>query len=384
MKAKQLCMMLAFASITGTTMCQQTIMQLSYSEQSPTDRTFNPLRIGSSKKRFDFTFPAGNRMILELSASNEVDSLPDIDSLVHAVWKDILNIDSLNSPLSAKRVDVVFSPLGNKTIRIQEFPQKGTIFRVKGDDITQLKVEQDTLHLQFLAKRTTMINGIITSGIYQVTFIVNHIGDIPLMLQKSNLAATVQVFKKDYANRKNKDEPGEYFSKIYAVYDASKVVRTYPAKGDLRNLWNKTEFTPYVQTAVQYVRGSWAPSAGVGFEIVHKISEHFENHFQLMWEPYFFFSKDSIKGVVLNRNDFLTFKYRISSEVRTSTREINFQQTFSFGYLIRRRGNDFEPTTFKFSLPGLQAKNVLLEPEFIFNGFLKNFSPSLKLTMYFE
>jgi hypothetical protein len=56
----------------------------------------------------------------------------------------------------------------------------------------------------------------------------------------------------------------------------------------------------------------------------------------------------------------------------------------SIGYLIKRNGNWFEKNTVKFSLPGLQSKNIILEPEFYFNDFFKHFSPSLKLTLFFE
>jgi len=48
------------------------------------------------------------------------------------------------------------------------------------------------------------------------------------------------------------------------------------------------------------------------------------------------------------------------------------------------RGNWFEPNTFKFSLPGVRNYTLQVEPEFYFNGFFKNFSPSLRFSLFFE
>jgi|GEM_PF-6112523 len=67
-----------------------------------------------------------------------------------------------------------------------------------------------------------------------------------------------------------------------------------------------------------------------------------------------------------------------------SHKEIEFFSTSVKARQDHRKGEYFEETTFKFSLPGLHAKNILLEPEFIFNRFFKNFIPSLKLSLIFE
>jgi len=164
----------------------------------------------------------------------------------------------------------------------------------------------------------------------------------------------------------------------------SSAKRSIPSKGDLKGVGQQNSFIPYVQLGIQYIRGSWVPSAGAGVELIIRRGENLQRHYRLFWEPYLFYNRDSLKSVSLNRNDFITFKYYNSSKYNNGVKEIQFVENISFGYLVRRKGNEFEPVTFKFSLPGLQTKNVLLEPEFIFNRFFKDFSPSLKLTLFFD
>lgn len=374
---------LTLVSGTGTAFAQQLITELPFSTQSRTETMFNSAKVGTLKKRFDFLLPAGNKMILEFTTDNQVDSLPNIDDLLQEVWKDLAALgDSLQTPLSNKRVDVVFSPV-DKKVRVRDYPQQGDVFRIKDGDVTQLKVEQDTLRIILFTRRASALSGFPGGQPYYITFLVNHLNDIPALQKQTNIATTVALFKKDFAARRFKGSSAS-FTQYYAAYDATKGVRLIPTKGALNSYGRKITFIPYVQTGIQYLRGAWVPSAGAGIELTIKPGENLENKFQLLWEPYFFFDKDSLKKPSLQRNDFITFKYLSYSKYNSGARVIEFRQTFSLGYLIRRSGNYFEPTTFKFSLPGLQTKNILLEPEFVFNDFFKNFSPSLKLTLFLE
>ncbi len=383
MKTAVLALALVLTSATAPLFAQQTIVVSPPSNQSKTDALFRGPRVGSLNKRFDFLLPAGNRMILEFDADNQVDSLPDIDSLVQVVWQNLTALgDSLTTPLANKRVDVVFSAIDTK-VRVQDFPQKGASYRIKDGDVTQLKVEQDTLRVRLFTRRASLSILPPMGQSYYITFLVNHIADLPSILAQQPIGATIALFRTDFAARKHK-KASAYFTRYYAGYDVVTQKRISPLKGNLNSFYHKVELIPYVQVSLQYLRGAWVPSAGAGLELINKLSENVENRFQLLWEPHFVFGGDSLKRNGVQRNDFITFRYHTLSKYNGVDRKIEFRQTFSLGYLIRRKGTHFEASTFKFSLPGLQTKNILLEPEFFFNNLFKNFSPSLRLTLFLE
>jgi len=212
MKTKILMLMLALTSITNEALCQQTIVDLPNVQQNRTERMFNSQRIGSGKKRFDFVFPQGNRVIIEISSDNQVDSIPDVDQLIQSIWQDLQAVDdSLNSELTSKRIDVLLS--ADKRIRVQEFPQRGAVYRVKDDDITQLKVEQDTRHLILMTRGVSKLQSYFPSEPYYISFLVNHISDIPEMLRQQPLMASINAFKDDFRNRKKVGKASTSFTR---------------------------------------------------------------------------------------------------------------------------------------------------------------------------
>ncbi len=242
-------------------------------------------------------------------------------------------------------------------------------------------MEQDTLRIALYSIKATGVFYPVRP-IY-ITFIINHLTDLPSLLKDNEIAPAIQVFKKDFAARRFKNRSGS-FTQYHAIYDVPSQQRLSPKSGALNSYRRTTELIPYAQMGIQYLRGSWLPSAGAGLELTTKQRDNFERKFQLFWEPYFLFGRDSLKRLSIYRNDFITFRYSSFSSYRGATRQIEFRQAFSMGYLTRRSGDLFERNTFKFSLPGLQTKNIMLEPEAVFNDFFKHFSPSLKLTLILE
>jgi hypothetical protein len=101
-----------------------------------------------------------------------------------------------------------------------------------------------------------------------------------------------------------------------------------------------------------------------------------------MWEPHFIFSKDALNKTITDRNDFVTLRY---IAIENSKKEpFDFVGNVSIGYLVSRKGNWFEPNTFKIGIPGVRSGWLQLEPEFFFHDFLKGISPSIKLTLHYE
>src|SRR5438046_2412293 len=142
MRTRFILLMLALAG-AGSLFAQQIITPLVPEVRTKTDQFFKTEPVGNTNIKFHFNLPSGNRMLLEFHSIAQLDSLPDIDSLLAAVWKDLQNFeDSLSIPLVNRRVDYMHNINDNK-IRILQYHQMGSIYSVRNGDVTQLKIEQD-------------------------------------------------------------------------------------------------------------------------------------------------------------------------------------------------------------------------------------------------
>jgi hypothetical protein len=339
--------------------------------------------------RFEFDFAAHNRMFIDLDQLKQLDSIPNLDSLFRVVWNDLQQIcDSLEDPLLTRWI---YCGVGSsaRTFRIAQHPQARQVYQVRNGEIIQLKVEQDTLRIQ-LTTRDPGIHlrpGEITSHPYSIMLLLNHITDLPDLLDNGTFSKAIAMVKKDIeAHPRKKNELDKRYVGWYNVTN-EKVVQSVKTSTPEKKI---SVELPNYQAGIQFVNGYWAPSVGLGIELLKRSrkidqfnEQNDEDGFRLIWEPYFFFQRDAAKKFGVSRNDFITFRWHTAQKSLYADKEIRFRQTASIGYLVGRRGSYFQQNTFKFSITGLQAKSVLLEPEFVFNKFFKNFSPSLKLLYFF-
>jgi hypothetical protein len=375
---------LALAGATGSALCQQTIAVIGNPKISKTDLMFYDQFADPPRIKFEFNMPYGNKMSVECVSLYQLDSIPKLDSLIALIKT---NLDTLivtgADPLYNRRVDYLITNIDTK-VRIRSYPPAGEIFSFrKNKGVTQLKVEQDTLAInlytlnaEFDPKRKTVYG-----RWYRITFYVNNLSDLD-KLPFEKLEASIEQLRNEIrpAKLKEKKYSGQTY---YAAYDVNTGKKLVPYAGQ-NNYKVRFNSNPYVQSGLQFMRGAFVPSFAAGIELVQKRSEKFERQWRLAWEPLFFFSRDMNNKVVMERNDFIMFKQHSESTWRGAVKEIKFVQNASVGYLIRRKGNWLEKHTIKFALPtGIQYENILLEPEFIFNDFFKNFSPSLKFTVIF-
>ncbi len=360
---------------------------------------FDRLQLNTYPLRFTFWLGNGNQLQLQLRKVNQLDSLVDLADLLRQIVSDLEKVkDSTGDPLSSYRVDYVSTAL-DRRMRVITHPPKGESFRIREGAISQLKVEQDSLVI-FRSTRTTLnLSQAAPPGVlrswsdwYRITVVLNNLSDLDSLLGKGSFATAIEMVRADVATDNRVRNKG-VVHRFEATYDLVNKRRVFPnPKESLRYSRNSLSLPPYVQTGIQYARGAWTPSAGLGLALTKDYPNSREQltfserkkKYILMWEPYFVFDRDINKKLILQRNDFITLKYSTHSVFQGYSRQVQFDQTMSIGYLLRRKGEFFEKNTFKFGLPGLQVKNIQLEPEFYFNDLFKNFSPSLKLVLQFE
>ncbi|GAB4093391.1 hypothetical protein [Flaviaesturariibacter terrae] len=359
--------------------------------QSRSELLFNNPVSGSLQHQFTFGLVGGNTMRIEVSYVGQLQQLNDLDSLFRAVWTGLQPFyDSLNKPLVSRRIDYRIGGPDDVQVRILETPQQGEVYRIRSNDTSQVKVEQDSLRIILYTTDSSrdsgqpqIVNGRYTANPsrlpYVITLVLNNITDLP-RLSAADLHWALTHVKDELGRNLYKDPSKQYLAHFSAAYDVSTRKKVSP---DRVAPHAPLSISPYVQVGFQFARGSWLPSAGTGIELTSHSSATTTRHYRIIWEPYFTFGRNADGKVSMDRNDFATFQYSIDHRAPGAKAPM-FAQNFSFGYLRHQRGNTFESGTFKFSLPGLQTKNLLIEPEFFFNGFFRNFSPSLKLTLNIE
>ncbi|MET0392777.1 MAG: hypothetical protein ABW019_06530 [Chitinophagaceae bacterium] len=340
---------------------------------------------GMLRSKFDFILPNNNRMMIEVYNIDDLRSLPNLDSLFRKIWEDLQPLrDSLADPLNVRRVDYVTTANDTK-IRIKQHTPAGTYFSYKDDELVQMKVDQDTIRYKGIVPLPQLMQSqLFFRSPYVVTLMINNVSDLP-RLGPGILQSALSLLMTDINPHIDRPAKKRINASYYALYNVQQQKRISPYNLKHFGFYKVHGLQPYVQVGIQYVRGAWAPSAGAGLEYYYNHTKSGKYAMRLFWEPYFFFRRDANDKLVTERNDFITLKFCNNSKISFGKdTPIEFNENFSFSYLVSRKGDWFNPTTFKFTIPGIQMKNVLLEPEFFFNKLLKNFSPSAKLVVFIE
>jgi hypothetical protein len=373
---KKLCLLLLLAAIGN-------VLPAQIKNGTVSDDIFNNTNPGKVRSRFTFILPHNNRMIIDLYNPAYVSLLPDPDSLFKKIWSDLQPMwDSLSDPLKVRGVDYV-STMNDVRIKIKQYAPSASYYSYKDDELVQMKVYQDTVRYIGYVQRpgTFEVNYNDSRPGYIITLLLNNLSNVS-RLPAGILSSGIKLLRNDMALLE-KNKSGRTIQPLRSgTYDLQQQKRIAPLNPNNIQYGRENGWVPYGQMAIQYGRGEWIPSVGAGIEYYYGKSKYGQLGVRLIWEPHFFFTRDMNKKLVTDRNDFITLKFY--SNWQYLSRSDPWNLNFSIGYLFRRKGDWFEPNTFKFSLPGIQRKNILAEPEFFFNKFFKGFSPSLKLTVFLE
>jgi hypothetical protein len=261
---------------------------------------------------------------------------------------------------------------------------------MKDGEMSVLKTENDTLRIKTRVpndrKMRWKSNGkdslVDEKAPVFITIIMNNFDNLADM--PANVMQTaVLLLRKDVSDEYVKKAP--YLATYSAYYNLPVNKRFSPEKLKwIKYGRYRSELVPNLYSSLQYVRGAVAPSFAAGLRYSIPRSTVKTTRFYLMWDPYFFFSRDAQNKIITDRNDFVTLRYIEDDKSDRKSGGFEFISNVSFGYLARRRGEWFEKNTFKFALPGVRSGWLQVEPEFYFNNFFKNFSPTLKLTLHYE
>jgi len=345
------------------------------------ERIFN-IPPGYLKRSFMVDLGKGNKMQIELSDIDDLKQFKNIDSLLRIFLQDMIPLkDSLADEMVSKRIDYLTDELGRKKIRIQLHKPTGASFLLQQGNLSALKLEQDTVSFigsYVYTVTSTLLKPFTEVRYYRLSFFVNQLSDLN---NYSGLNEKVSTIQKNHKSRWVKGDNGTWYIKngdrsIYSNHQPAGYI-SGTGTGDYLTSLSSVNFQNY--------KNYFVPSASLGIGLVFN-NGRIRQQLGLLWEPNFFFAKNTQGNLQTYRNDFLTFSYkRTALRKEDAIRSFSFISDFSFGYLVRRSGNFFEKNTMRIGVGGVSLfkDKINLEPILYFNNFFKGVTPGLKLSFNF-
>lgn len=365
--------LMLFVSITPD-LCAQSNNNTDKAFEVPSDIIIN--------RRFYINLDKGNKFTIELTDITDLERITNIDSLLKIFIADITPLkDSLEDPLTTKRIDYLTDAKGRKKIRLQQFQPKGNNYLLNNGELSSLKINQDTIN----------IIGIITNPpkpsqkislthprYYHLKFYLNNIGELAGYMNGTltDKMATIQ-------NNVNTKWP--------LILGGSS---HYLGKDNSISADNPKGFVPggigdylegFITVNVQNYKNYFVPSFSLGARLTFANRDRtFKWEPGLFWEPHFLFGRDSLGKMNTYRNDFLTLTYGQGGITdHDSRKDFSFSAVFSLGYLINRKGDYFEKNTFRFGAGKLKLLKTTIEPSIYFNNFFKGVTPGIRISQSF-
>lgn len=335
---------------------------------------FSPTEPGKQQCNFFVWLPEKNRIWFDLKWVSDLSKLNDVDSLIAQTAKLVQPLmDSFATDGWVRRIEVDATQTP-AIFRVITHLDKPKTFTLMEDELTQVKMDQDTLRIKFFQGQNHSS---------YVNLLVNNLADIknlPPNVGKRSLELINEGVEKNY-KAPIKNNPRHNY---YAVFNLETREMVSPDKRNyhsIRSGGDQLEIT-LLKPSISYARGN----AFTGFSFGASFSYYKSNKADgfrigagIYWEPQFSFSSDASGKIKSFRNDFLTF--RLAETPNKPYTNFELLTAISVGYLINRSGNYFENNTFRIGMPGVAAGRLQLEPELYFNNFFKNVSPGIRLSL---
>lgn len=378
-------LVIAFAICQLVSLCQS----VSYSDylndsynmnNLKTEITFNAFKPGKGRANFEFfNLPNKIRFILELSNGKQLYSLPNLDSILQISLIQLQPIiDSFKNDGIVRRIDYL-AYTAKPQIRIIEHTNLPNNYLIDNNNISELKIEQDTLRIKCIQPRAYKHANSFINEPFFITILSNNFSNLKQLPTDALLKCKLLLEKNLPATAIHKNS----FISYKASFNMASEKLFSPSKTKWIITERKTnELVPSIYASTQLLNGQLSTTIAAGIKYSYGHWKNYKNQLYLMWEPHFFFTNQN-NSFQTFRNDFITLRLREDLGEK-SKNNFNFQSNISIGYLVGRRGNYFNENTFKIGFIGVSSGLLQLEPEFIFNGFLKNFSPGFKLSIFFE
>ena len=342
------------------------------------DKTFEVPDHIIFNRKFTINLDNKNKFVIRLSDINDLQQLSNIDSVMQVFLRDIEPLkDSLTTELNAKRIDYVTDAQNRKKIRLLQYPVKGSSFFVDRGGIAALRTVQDTIHLIGIlpnpikpSDKTSLKN----PRYYHLSFYLNDWSDI-----RNYLSGQLTTKMKTLQANVN-----EKWIKVWggSQLQADKTITANRPRGHAAG----ADFIAgYITVNAQNYKQYFVPSFSLGLRATLTNKERsFKWVPGVLWEPHFFFSKDTQGKLKTYRNDFLTLIYaQGGTKDHDPRKEFAFSTHFSFGYLVHRSGEFFDKESFRLGAGQVHLMKTTIEPAMYFSNLFKNVTPTIKISQSF-
>ncbi len=361
--------------------------------------------------------PNKGRMVLELNNVGQYEELKGLDSVLRVLMQQIAFYkDSLaNGSGQVSIYYTVDEAYSFSKIRFKKYAVEGDVYMHSGDDVAQLKLDQDTVriylrHKPVLPRKAD--NWLLwaknydynhnNAGMMQVTFYVNSYMDLgKIAMDGAGLRHALDTLA---ATKRKVTKMSPYKFPSSAVYDPYSVPGEDGGLGDdvtgnsvrykqYRGLV-KDEYAPkwsalsrsealelYANVGVGLVRQTLAPVGDIGMSFTISGKRLYDNKFtsasiMLYHSAYFFFEQQPNGDYLAKDNWFLNAAYR-----RNNTN--GYVNTVGVGYLYGRRGDYLKGTTMKVYVDvPLHKHGLTLSPELIITDDMRQVIPSVTLKVF--
>ena len=420
-----LCTALIILSVQGKLFAQEnndtyyinedhpTPFQNKLDKMSKTEKTFSD--ITNEVRIRDYVYLKEGKMILELDKGTDYQFLKNLNPMLRQFMEDIAFYkDSLGDNTGGVKIDYVVDADHNyRQVRFKKHKPNGNSFVVKDNEVSKLKIEDDTVRILMHVKdpeisttlkmsaasrqkyrahakpgRTLVELGDSTKKVMLkyapqktliITFCLNNYYDIDKIIADSmvinhtidTLATVAQhttapFYTIGYA-------PGETKDIRYNTFWKYRKVNFRANEKELAKGGDQLVIDGGV--GVGLVKNTLAPMGDIGIEI----SKHWRglptsgNSFlRLSTTPYFFFDKDAKNNTVVNDNWFVNLEFGYYNSKGKN------RFSMGAGYLYAERADVFQKQTYK-AFINMQFGKITVAPEFICNDNFKQIYPGITL-----
>lgn len=400
---KKLIIALVFLSVTFASSAQETSEEKKINVPSPTEANFNmPAEFVNIR---DYAYlPNNAKMIVELVNAEQYKELANVNEVISKMLREIsFYKDSLENGIGSVRIDyAVDEEFPFNKIRFARHTADGDIFMTRTDEVSHLKLDQDTVRIYVRHKplRQPYGNGrrypMYAYNFYQVTFCVNNYTDMAkVAADTTTLRHALDTL---YSTKRRSTLANPHINPSSSRYNPyATQTDVTPRWASLSNVlfkqygglvmsdnarnWDAIRRTDLITMDVNFgmglVRNYLAPYAEAGFALIRKNrrpyhGEYYQYKYGISVSSYFFFEKNASGNFDMHPNNFVNFYMGEGKET-----------SFGAGYLYWSSGNYFTGTTAKIFLNvKMVKKGLTLTPEVIATDNFKQFFPGLTLKVF--
>ena len=338
--------------------------------------------------------PKNEKIIIELADVTDYDLIANLDSLVGMVWQDIAFYRDSILPTGSIRIDYTLKKESDdKMMRFRRHDADGNIFIMRGNRISRLKTEQDTIRLIY---QKPLYEHDSRQHFYnfplQVTFCLNNYTGLDTLLDQHGLLnAFVDSFRQDTLPRVY-DPRIDYVKTEADFYPYRRVNRmvidkVYMDRDQLRGKPRdprKERLLMKANIGGALVANTLAPYADLGIQwnrVFSTVPYYNYNILRVFASSYYLFDKAANGDLSVRDNWFIN---ALIGSIYPTGQEgwLGNEVCVGAGWLFRQSGSCFRNTTVKVFTEIKLNDGISLQPEVIATSNFTQFFPGITLKVF--